>query len=563
MIRTLLLYSVCLGASGQGWQQWGQNALHTGTVGALGQKLESTRGEFLYDHLADRIRQDNGGSLLVHYMTPLVEGDEVFVLSRGNSQWVSCRDTLPPCGAQLWGRMQWGLTKLRRRNGVVEKVWTAMSTWKPAPDTGTGWEPVFHPAIRGQYVYMPGEGGMVMQFDRITGDLIDCLTPFEDQDPNRFITSPLTIDAQGAIYYTTMQLDARSPWTRDVVDSHVVKIDAAGAASRVRFASIVPGAPVNDCATSFATNQLPWPPAPDAKPPVAECGTQRAALNAAPAVAEDGTVYVISRAHLNAAYGFVVALHSDLTLRWTATLRDRLQDGCEVLLPANGTIGGCRRGALRGVDPSTNDFPAGRVEDRSTASPVVAPDGSVLYGAYTRYNYRRGHLFRFDANGHFLNSYDFGWDITPAISRHSGGWSVIVKDNSYEVGSYCDVIGQCGLGEPKFNMTSLTPDLQVEWKYLNSNNQSCERLADGTLSCHPHTGGFDWCVNMVAVDRNGTIYANSEDGNLYALDRSGQLVGRLFLKKALGAAYTPLAIGEDGLVYTQNNGTLFIAGERQ
>jgi hypothetical protein len=34
----------------------------------------------------------------------------------------------------------------------------------------------------------------------------------------------------------------------------------------------------------------------------------------------------------------------------------------------------------------------------------------------------------------------------------------------------------------------------------------------------------------------------------------------VFLKLALGAAYTPLAIGADGLVYTQNDGTLFVTG---
>jgi outer membrane protein assembly factor BamB len=68
---------------------------------------------------------------------------------------------------------------------------------------------------------------------------------------------------------------------------------------------------------------------------------------------------------------------------------------------------------------------------------------------------------------------------------------------------------------------------------------------------------------MVAVDRDGVVYANSEDGNLYAIDRSGQLVGRIFLKAAIGAAYTPLAIGHDGRVYTQNDGTLFVVGDRQ
>ena len=33
-----------------------------------------------------------------------------------------------------------------------------------------------------------------------------------------------------------------------------------------------------------------------------------------------------------------------------------------------------------------------------------------------------------------------------------------------------------------------------------------------------------------------------------------------FLKLAIGAAYTPLSIGADGRVYTQNDGHLFVLG---
>jgi hypothetical protein len=164
---------------------------------------------------------------------------------------------------------------------------------------------------------------------------------------------------------------------------------------------------------------------------------------------------VISRAHFNSAYGYLVALNADLTPKWSASLRNRLSDGCDVLLPPSGELGGCRAGSLRGVDPATNEMPAGRVLDESTASPVIAPDGSVLYGAFTRYNYGRGHLFRFSSAGKFMSAYDFGWDITPAIYEHDGAWSVIVKDNFYPVGSYCNVPGFCGQGEAKYSLTSL------------------------------------------------------------------------------------------------------------
>jgi len=57
----------------------------------------------------------------------------------------------------------------------------------------------------------------------------------------------------------------------------------------------------------------------------------------------------------------------------------------------------------------------------------------------------------------------------------------------------------------------------------------------------------------------------SEDGNVYVLPQghSGIFtmpVANLFLNLALGAAYTPLSIGSDGKIYTQNDGHLFVVG---
>jgi outer membrane protein assembly factor BamB len=75
-----------------------------------------------------------------------------------------------------------------------------------------------------------------------------------------------------------------------------------------------------------------------------------------------------------------------------------------------------------------------------------------------------------------------------------------------------------------------------------------------------HPDGFEWCVNQPAVDGDGVLYANSEDGFLYAVGPDGVLRSRIFLDLALGAAYTPLSIGSDGILYTQNNGHLFAVG---
>jgi outer membrane protein assembly factor BamB len=67
-------------------------------------------------------------------------------------------------------------------------------------------------------------------------------------------------------------------------------------------------------------------------------------------------------------------------------------------------------------------------------------------------------------------------------------------------------------------------------------------------------------VNAPAVDANGAVYANSEDGNIYVINQGGTLNSQIFLKVAIEAAYTPIAIGPDGLIYAENDGDLFVIG---
>ncbi len=78
------------------------------------------------------------------------------------------------------------------------------------------------------------------------------------------------------------------------------------------------------------------------------------------------------------------------------------------------------------------------------------------------------------------------------------------------------------------------------------------------VSDHPF--GFEWCVNDFVIDGSGIVYANSEDGNLFAINQGGTLKQKIFQQLALGAAYTPTSIGTDGKIYSQNAGHLFVAG---
>jgi outer membrane protein assembly factor BamB len=382
-------------------------------------------------------------------------------------------------------------------------------------------------------LYMPGAGGTLQQIDRDTGALVRRINPFGTGiDPTTYVAGPPAADAAGNIFYTAMRLDAKAPWTSDVRGAWLVRVAPDGSAQTAALQTLVLGAPrpADRCTGIFDLSQTPLPPAPDAVAPTVPCGSQRPGLNVTPAIAPDGTIYIVSRAHFNSFWGWLVAVNPDLTPKWATSMRERFHDGCNVLLPPNGAPGGCREGTATGVDPEDNLPGSGRVVDQSTSSPVVAPDGSILYGAETDYNDLQGHLMRFSAGGAYLGAYPSGWDVTPAIYPHDGTYSIVTKENHY---------GGVVHATPEFFLTQLSPSLGVEWQAKTED---------------------EWCVNAPAVDANGTVYANSEDGFLYAIAQGGAVRQRIMLQFALGAGYSPLSIGPDGKVYAQNAGHLFAVG---
>jgi hypothetical protein len=535
---------------------------------ASAQPPEALLADIVYDPFVEAEKQETGGSLLIHYAKPLVDGSGVYMEFKSGS-YVSCQPPgsgqPAPCGPAARGSQTWNVRKLVWRGTALVEAWNFASDWKPEPAGGAigDWEPVFHPTIAGDFVYVPGAGGTIFKLARSDGRLIARINPFGTSvDAATFVAGGLAADGAGSVFYNVVRLDFASPWTANAVGAWLVKVSPDGSTARATFSALVPGAPAASapCQLSFTSN-LPWPPSSNAAPPNGSCGSQRPGINGIPAIGSDGTVFTVSRAHFNGRYGYLLAVNSDLTPRWSASLRGILADGCGVLLPPNGAPGGCRDGAKAGVDPATNDTPAGRVSDLSSSSPLVLPDGSILYGAFTSYNYSRGHLFRFSIDGRALATYDFGWDITPAVYPHDGTYSILVKDNHYESGSYCGDPQFCPPQAGRYDITSLDPNLSVEWKFTNTNTLSCHRNSDGSLDCvSDHPDGFEWCVNEPAVDSQGVAFGTSEDGFLYAIGRGGVVLGKIFLDVALGAAYTPLTISPDGLVYAQNNGHLFVAG---
>jgi hypothetical protein len=551
-------------AAAQDWGQWGRDAQHTSASDAAGRRLERIEAEIVLDPFVDPEVFDAGGDLLIHFPVPLSDGDDLYLIEKGGTF----------TGRSTRQTMTWSVKNVRRTGSVYATRWKVLSDWKPLPlqSNGNGpvWEQVFQPALTADAVWAPAAGGTLLKLGRADGATLARINPFgPGVDPTIYTAGPPAIDDAGNVYYDAVKLAASGPYATDVVDSWLVRVDTAGNATKATFASLLPGAPAANapCTTAFLGTQLPFPPSPQAVAPTAACGSQRPGFNVTPAIAPDGTIYTISRAHFNDRWGTLIAVKPDLTTKWSASLRNRLSDGCNVLIPPNGTPGGCRAGAATGVDPSENQLGSGRVNDDSTSSPVVAPDGRILYGAYTRYNYAQGHLMSFSAAGDFLFSYPWGWDLSPAVYRHDGTYSVILKENHYDTGSYCNTSAcpprsALPSDDEAYYVTQLDASLKVEWKFKSTNTESCARQPDGALQCfddHPY--GFEWCVNAIVVDRNGLIYANSEDGSVYAIGQGGVLRQSLFLRLALGAAYTPLSVGRDGRVYTQNDGKLYVVSD--
>ena len=574
------------------WPQWGATSQHTGAVAVDGQLPRRKLADVVYDPFVEQEKAENapvfGSALTVHEQSPITDGNDVYmVMMMGTynscspaGAWVKGA----ACGPNTWDSLDWCEVRFTWIGGQLVQQWSFDKRLETRAN-GFGlsdWEPVFHPADANNFLYVPGAGGTVWKVDKDNGKSVSHINPFSGMaavvSGNTYVSGPLSADATGNIYYNAIQFADPSlgdPWFQnDVVGSWLVKIAVSDVSTVVSYASLLPQAPAGTSVTCpgtfFSLNDggasLPWPPANfvGTSQTASEqiCGSQRPAINLAPAFATDGTVYTVSRAHFNSAQGYLVSVNPlTMSANWAAPLQRLLHDGCGAVLPiaASGVAtepNSCRSGAAPGIDPTTNDFGNLQVNDQSSSSPTVLPDGSVLYGALDNYNFSRGHMAHFGAAGNFLGAYNFGWDETPAVWSHGGTFSIVLKDNHYDSSAYCGFRGNpvCAVA-PKgpYYITQLNPTLNVEWQFQNTTTDSS------------HANGFEWCINMPAIDKSGNVYVNSEDGSLYVLPQGNlgiftQPAGIIFLDQALGAAYTPLSVGKDGKLYTQNNGHLIVAG---
>src|SRR5260370_33406996 len=104
-------------------------------------------------------------------------------------------------------------------------------------------------------------------------------------------------------------------------------------------------------------------------------------------------------------------------------------------------------------------------------------------------------MFRFDAGGNFMAAYDFGWDSTPAIYSHSGTYSIVIKDNHYDAGAFCEpnpavpVSKKVCVDAPKrpYFITQGNPSMNVKWQFKKT-----------TTASH-HNTEVEWCIKTPAI----------------------------------------------------------------
>jgi hypothetical protein len=418
--------------------------------------------------------------------------------------------------------------QLEARNGATGNLlWTITSDYTLPPFS---WMPPFGPALTpSNRLYLPGNGGTVYYVDNpdnpgatISGQL--AFYGIANYNNNQaaynssvMIDTPITADNAGNIFFG---FQVTGPNPSRIIGGGIARIDANGNGTWVQ---------AGDAAGDHRVTKVP--------------------LAAAPALSNDGSTLYVSVNNNNNYYGYLLGLDSTtLATKYEVFLKD----------PRNNQNAG--------------------LLDVSTATPMVAPDGTVFYGVFGNpYNGSRGFLLHFSAD--LATEYTpgaFGWDDTPSIvptsmvPNYQGTSSYLIfsKYNNYvkaEAGS---------TGGDGVNKIAILDPYATEPDPNNDNDSSLLVMNEVMTMAGPTpdyrfrtVGGSvnavrEWCINDTAVDPlTDSVLINSEDGNVYRWNLAANaLTQAINVTPGIGEPYTPTVIGPDGTVYAINGGTIFALG---
>jgi hypothetical protein len=446
-------------------------------------------------------------------LKPNFIGGELFI-HYGSPVITKNNTVIVPVKTTLAGGFE--LQAYRGSDGTL--LWTQSTDYILPP---SGWTPEMQPAIAPDgRVYFPGAGGTIYWRDNIdsaTGNtgqiafygLSKYTANKTSLNSKVFVDTPLTIDAKGNVFFG-VQVTGTNPLS---LKGGIARIDSSGAGTFVTAT-----AAANDSTVS------------------------KVAQNSAPALSNDGKLVYVS---VNGGSGNI--RHHNYLLALDSTTLATV-DKVELLDP---------------IDPATS----ADVDDISTASPTVAPDGDVYYGILDggNENHDRGYLLHFSSDLKTAKTMgSFGWDDTVSIVPTSmvptyhgtSSYLLMTKYNDYadKGGSG---INKLAILDPNATQTDPTTGLTVMKEVLTIKGVTPDDEFPGVPGAVR-----EWCINSAAVDpATDSVLVNSEDGKLYRWNLgTNTFTQKITLTGGVGEAYTPTAVGPDGTVYAINKGILWAVG---
>jgi hypothetical protein len=419
--------------------------------------------------------------------------------------------------------------ELKAMNGATgTSLWTIASDYTLPPYS---WIPPFDPALSSSNaLYFPGNGGTVYYVTNPdtpgatkSGQLAFYGIANYQAHPDEFnkaieINTPITSDSAGNIYFG-FEVTAKNPL--NLTSSGIARIDANGNGTYV-----LAGTAANDSKIT------------------------KVQLGSAPALSSDGsTLYVAVNESTNY-YGYLLGLDSTtLATKYQVFLRD----------------------------PRFHAVNSAGLLDSSTASPMVAPDGTVFMGIFGNpFNGSRGFMLHF--SGDLKTEYTpgaFGWDDTASIVPTSmvptykgkSPFLIFTKYNNYvagEVGSTGgDGVNKVAILDPYATERDPNNDGSPDLLMMNEVLTLPGPTPDMTYVQQGYPNAVrEWCINDTVIDpATDSIIVNSEDGNVYRWNLQSRTMNQgLHLTQGIGEPYVPTLIGPDGTIYALNGGTLFAIG---
>jgi hypothetical protein len=533
------------------WQGLAANPQHTGdyvsAVSQTGVNLYPAQPNYTirWDNALDVDPQYNAqNQLLATYGSPLVTlGGEALLPVKLSATGDD------PSGVNYY---------IEARNPTTDSLdWSTSTDYVGPPEPAGTWTPSFGPALAvipnvGERLYFPGPGGTVYFIDNpdntngtITGQfafygMASYLINQVALNGEVYINTPITADSQGNIYFGYFVTVPGNPLA---LKSGIARIAPNGTGTYV-FA----GQAAND-----------------------SVNITKAATNVAPALSPNGqNVYAVvdNVGNPNNNGG-----NSNLgTISYLVELNST-------------TLAPIKQVLLK--DPSAPTKTA-IVDEDSTASPVVGPDGDVYFGVYgsspTSHD-GRGWLLHYSASLAAKTPGSFGWDETPTIvpSQYVTGYS---GTSTYLIFSQYNDYLNVGSGKGNNQIALLDPGA-TQADPIDGKTTVMKQIA---LAASPttaaHGGLTEWSTNSAAFDpgfNNGTtnnllsgnpsIFVTNEDGLMFrwdltlAVQDTGSKISPnpsftqgIVLNSGVVQAYTPTLIGNDGTVYAVSNATVFAVG---